>query len=417
MRQPTVVLIGLLAVPVSAQGRERVPVVPMRPQFEYLRPFRAPNKNLQPPLELYDQLRIMQGIVRAPGSYAVETDTDGREVCTSPAWREARAQAEVKAARMGGYLAVVCQESGSAADRSLGFYGAYWIDSIQDTIAILSLIPGEPVAQVREEAMQRALPFLRVQLAKNRGGDAGPRAPSPADFAANAAVGSRVYDRPDAALYDFDVRPWCALVECESARDRAQGLWFLRELVAIRKDLGPQTLDLVKTLLPEQLTAAESEVRAQARAYLAAIDPEQRPLPADDAPRDATIAWMEAVLHDVFPPIRRISAGLVELYPSRDLDQIVAAGKDLLGRDALGSTASGTAGGVYYRGFQLQRVPAPLDQLGLPKDAVITRINGVGVNDSKSVLETIEQFAARRQALIVEFVADERQKAIEFRLK
>lgn len=417
MRHVAFTTLCLLPGAALAQAQPLAHVVPMRPQFEYLRPFRTPDKNLQPPLELYDQLRIMQAIVRSPGSAKVEIDKDGREVCDSPAWREARSKAEIAAARMGGYLAVVCQESGSAADRSLGFYGAYWIDSVQDTIAIMSLIPGEPVAQIREAAMQRALPFLRVQLAKNRGGDAGPRAPSAEEFASGKTLGSRVYDRPDAPQYDFDLNPWCALLECKEERDRAQGLWFLRELVLIREDHGPASLALIQTLLPGLLAHRASEVGRQACAYLAAVDPKKRPQPADDADAAAVQAWADAIVNDVFPPIRRISAGLVELYPSSDVDRIVALGRDLLGRDAIGSTASGTVNGIFYRGFKVQRLPEPLDRLGLPKDAVITHVNGVPVSDSGGLLETVELFAQRKQALIVEYVAREERKAIEFRLK
>ncbi|MEZ5966451.1 MAG: hypothetical protein R3F56_21625 [Planctomycetota bacterium] len=417
MRHVAITTLCLLPALMRAQTPRPVHVVPMRPQFEYLRPFRVPDKNLQPPLELYDHLRTMQAIVRAPGSYKIEIDREGREVCTSPAWRDARDKAEVAAARMGGYLAVVCQESGSAADRGLGFYGAYWVDSIQDTIAIMSLIPGEPVASIRADAMQRALAFLRVQLAKNRGGSSDPRAPSPTEYAGNEATGSRVFNNPDAPLYDFDVNPWCALLECKEARDQAQGLWFLSELVKIRKDQGPPTLALVQTLLPATLTHSEAEVRKQARAYLAAVDPETRPVPADDAPAEQVRAWLEAIVYDVFPPIRRISSGLVELYPSADLDRVAATGKDLLSRDAIGSTASGTVNGLYYRGFKLQRLPDPLDRLGLPTDAVVTHVNGVPVTDSKGLLQTIELFVARRQTLIVEYVAKEQQKALEFRLK
>jgi hypothetical protein len=412
----SVLLSGLSLFVGALAGQKPAPVVPMRPQFEYLRPFRSPDKNLQPPLELYEQLRVMQGIARAPGQ-RVTIDQEGREVCDSAAWKEARAKAEVKAARMGGYLAIVCQESGAPADRSLGFYGSYWIDSIQDTIAIMSLIPGEPVASIREEAMQRALPFLKVHLAKTRGGEGEVRAASPVDHAAGQARGGRVFDDPNAAVYDFDINPWCALLECEEPRDQAQGLWFLREVIAIRPAFGPASLELVQSLLPPLVVHDHSEVRRHARAYLAAIDPKQRPAPAEDAPVSDVQAWLASILYEVFPPIRRVSAGLVELYPSADLDEIVATGKDLLARDAIGSTASGTAGGVFYRGFKVQRLPAPLDRLGVPKDAVITRINGLPVTESKEVLAAIERFGADKQAMMVEFVAKEQVRAIEFRLK
>jgi hypothetical protein len=48
---------------------------------------------------------------------------------------------------------------------------------------------------------------------------------------------------------------------------------------------------------------------------------------------------------------------------------------------------------------------------------VITRINGLPVTESKEVLAAIERFGADKQAMMVEFVAKEQVRAIEFRLK
>src|SRR5690606_25617442 len=152
---PAMRLPGLLAlslVPAAAQALTPAPgKIPMRPKMEYLRPFRNPDKNLQPPMELYEELRTMLAIARDP-SVKKSYDEEGREVCDHSAWREAMSRAQIKSARMGGYLAVVCQESGDAGDRALALYGAYWLDSLQDTISILALIPGEPVPHLREEA-------------------------------------------------------------------------------------------------------------------------------------------------------------------------------------------------------------------------------------------------------------------------
>jgi hypothetical protein len=409
-------LLAAFALVPAVVAQDPKPIIPMRPQLEYTRPLRTPDKNLQPPLELYDELRVMRAIARDPAA-KVTFDSDGRQVCDSESWRQARAKAEIKATRMGGYLAVVGQESGEAADRALAYYGAFWLDSIQDTLSIMALIPGEPVPAIRDDAIQRALPFLRAHLGKTQGGEGGARAPSPVDYAQGRVTGDRVYQDPNAPAYDFDINPWCALLECEQARDKAQGLWFLRELVTIRKQYGLETLTLVKSLLPGLVVHADQEVRKQARAYLAAVDPHNRPAPPDDAPDSAALAWLESILYELFPPIRKISPGLFELYPSTDLDQIVAAGKDLLSRDAIGSTTTGTVNGVFYRGFKVQRLPKPLDLLQIPLEAVITAINGVPVADSKGLLDTITATLRTKRALVVEFVARDQQRAIEYRLR
>lgn len=413
MRLPAVLALSL--VPAAAQALTPPPgKIPMRPKMEYLRPFRNPDKNLQPPMELYEELRTMLAIARDP-SVKKSYDEEGREVCDHSAWREAMSRAQIKSARMGGYLAVVCQESGDAGDRALALYGAYWLDSLQDTISILALIPGEPVPHLREEAMLRALPFLRVQLAKNRGGEGGARKASPVDHAHGNVIGGYVYEHPDAPLYDFDVAPWCALLETPQARDRAQGLWFLAEVAAIRREYGLAALGLVQHLLPALAIEREAEVRRHARRLLATLDPRERPEPVADAPDDEVRAWVEAVLYEIFPPIRQVSSGLIELYPSKDLDRIIATGKDVLERDAIGQTASGKVNGMFYRGFKVQRIPEPLDLLRLPKDAVITHVNGQPVTDSATLLRAIEATAGKG-SLMVEYVASGQQYAIEYKL-
>ena len=72
--------------------------------------------------------------------------------------------------------------------------------------------------------------------------------------------------------------------------------------------------------------------------------------------------------------------------------------------------------GKASRGFKLQRVPEPLDMLQIPQDAVITAINGVPVSDSKGLLETLTKLLGNRRALLVEFIAGDKAKAIEYRV-
>lgn len=414
-------LLSLLCLPaLAAQARltptDTTSVVPMRPGFEYLRPFRTPDKNLQPPLELYDDLRKLDAIVRNPGGARVHTDDQGREVCDHPAWKEANIRAQIKGTRMGGYLAVVAQDSGSVGDRRLAHYGSYFVDSVQDTISIMSLIPGEPTALVREEAMPRALAFLRVHLIKNRGGERVVREATATDHAEGRAIGNKVYENPDEPVYDFDVRPWCALVEAGDVRAQAQALWFLAELIGFRTEIGPVTLVLMQPFLGKLLVHENAELRKHARAYLAAVDPQHRAQPKADASAADVERWFALVVYTVFPPIRRVSSGLVELHASGDLDRIAETGAELLGRDALGSVASGTVNGIYYRGYRLQRIPAPLDQLGIPVDAVVTHVNGLPVTDSKSLLDAIKLILAANKPVMVEFIADRQTKAIEYRV-
>jgi hypothetical protein len=407
---PLVPLAGLAAAQDEVRARPtRVPL--WQP---YLKPFRTPKTNLQPPLAFYDEVREMDRLQRDPTTCRNAVDAEGRPTCDNPKWQEHRQQALSKGQRLGGYLATVLQDSGSAADRRLAFYGSYFVDSIQDTIAIMSMIPGEPEAATRDENYGRAIDFLRVHLTKSRDGEAAARDPSPADYARDAVVGNKVYERPDAPLYSLDLNPFCALAEIGEPRDQAQALWFINEVVGIRKEFGQHALSLMKDFLLPLLAHRHEELGKQARAFLQAVDSKGRKAPEGAGERELG-AWLDAVVYDVFPPIRQVSAGLVELHASDDLRRIGEVGRDALARDALGSTRTGRVGQMPYRGFRVMRLPAPLELLRIPVDAVITHVNGVPVATSAELLDAVTLFAKDRRKLIVEFVHEGGTKAIEYR--
>ena len=115
---------------------------------------------------------------------------------------------------------------------------------------------------------------------------------------------------------------------------------------------------------------------------------------------------------------------------SPERDALAAAGKKAL-LDGIGEAAYGTtSGGLPYRGLRINRVPEELEVLQIPVGAVITAVNGVPVNDGPHLLEVIASLFVMnervkgtpkprqisRRKLIVEFLADGKTRAIEYRV-
>ena len=166
------------------------------------------------------------------------------------------------------------------------------------------------------------------------------------------------------------------------------------------------------------LKSEDESIRDEAFELIAAADPKSRPaLPTDSDPSDVE-TWLSAVLYELYPPIRVISNGLIDLYPSADLDEVVEVGTELLKRDGIGSVRNGqTNNGAYYRGFHIGRTPEPLDKLGLPIGAIITSINGQPVSESAQLLEVIKTELEVRLQFLVEYVHDGEMLAIEYRVR
>jgi hypothetical protein len=219
-------------------------------------------------------------------------------------------------------------------------------------------------------------------------------------------------------LYRIDAGPYLTMLELDDYRDLAQALWFLRQLIDIVPESARSILFFAKEHLPRLLTHERDVVRHEARLFVQIVDPEKRTMPAEDAPAPDQLAWFDAVIYDVFPPIRPISEGLTELYPSEDLERIIAVGRDVLSRSAIGERHQGRLpGGTHYRGFKVMRLPEPLDRLGIPLDATITAINGSPVTDGKSVLAAVERYVEAKQDLMVEYVDQGEPKVMEYRLR
>jgi len=392
---------------------------------DILSPFRDPDQDYPPPDAVYAALRTMKNVAEGPGRDALSYDPDGREVCEHPAW--SRAFRDLGDAMRQGYegdLAQIMRRSRSAEDREIAFYGAFYGTNVPDVINLISHIPGEPERRIREQALPRAIAYLRVHLQRRFGDlsadqqkalrDQRPAVGSPA-----AKARGITEDYTDETwLFGLNVKPFLELLDAEAPLDRAQALWFFKELMFIRPDLAHDWLRPQAPRIRRAATSPSDAERNEAFGLIAALDPEKRSPPGPDATEDEIHAWLDTVLEDVFPPVHRVSSGLVHLYPGRLRDRIVAAGQDVLRRGAMGRfVAERLPNGEYYRGIELNPLPEPLDELGFPTGAVVTAVNAQAVTKEAQLLDFLTKaLQGGTHTFVVEYVRNQKVHAVEIRV-
>jgi len=398
------------------------------PERDILSPFRACSEISAPPEEQFRQLRIMMDSAkRAP---ARSFDAEGRSVIDDERWRLAREQLDLLGLDAG-HLAQLMRSSRDAEHRAVAFHGAFYCLSPNNVFNLISHIPGEPVRPIREAAYPRAIAFLKAHLGRTYG-DLTPEQqneldlPEPGSPAARQSGITRAPIDSD-PLYVINLKPFFQLLDLDEALDQAQGLWFLAECFRMRPDLAQGWLEPALPRVNELLINGDRRARAQAIGLLQAIGPENLEVPAIDADNDTLSEFASRAAREMFPPIRRLGAGLLLLLPGSERDALVVAGKKAL-NEGLGSPTYGkTRGGLPYRGFRIERVPDHLAVLGLPVGAVITAVNGVPVRNGEHLIEVIAKQFYRRDGdgemqpistrrLMVEYVIDRSAHAIEYRV-
>lgn len=393
-------------------------------QRDILSPFRDPRNFIPIPeqmTDVYRQLQIMKSTAESLGP--VRFDSQGREVCDHPRWKaayEVLRGYDIDA----GFLSYVLRSSGSYEDRDIALYGSYFVDNPDWVLDLIEHIPGEPIRSLREKAYVRALNYLKVHLTR-RYGDlteeqlgalASNRPPLGSPVARSMGITSN--PKPEDRLHSINLHPFVELLEVDSASDQAQGLWFLKECFWIHKELAVVWMEQMTPRLRLFLKSEDESIRTETFELIEAADPKSRPAPPTDSDPSDVETWLSAVLYELYPPIRVISNGLIELYPSADLDEVVEVGTELLKRDGIGSVRNGqTNTGAHYRGFHIGRTPEPLNKLGLPIGAIITSINGQPVSESAQLLEVIKTQLEVRLQFLVEYVHDGEMLALEYRVR
>ena len=393
------------------------------PERDILSPFRAPADLYAPPDELFHQLRIMQAIAARPDAKK-EFDADGREIVDDDTWRAARAEV-VKIGVDAAYLAQIMRLHKHGGERATAFYAMFFSDNRDDVFNLIAHIPGEPDRRTREAAMPRAVAFLRANLGRTFGSlsaeekDAIKKAMPQIGSPAAKSAGLKRLPIDEDPLHEVRLKPFFQLLDCDEAIDQAQGLWFLKEVFAIRRDQALLWLEPALPRLRQLLQSTDANVREQTIGLLTVIGPKNLRKPPVDDPRDLQ-AWADEASKALFPPIRNINDSLIQLQPSPERDAIVAAGTKALESSAIGDPVSGqTADKQHYRGYRIVTVPDELKPLAIPREAIITRVNGALVADAASLLKTVrEQLQSLKhpRTLLVEYVRDGVVHAIEYRI-
>lgn len=387
---------------------------------DILSPFRQPDQDYPVPDALYDALRRMQNIADHVDYDDKSFDEHGREIVDHPDWRAAYRDLErVRGRGFEGQLARIIRRSRSAADRDTAFYGAFFGETPEHVINLIAHIPGEPHRPTREKAMNRAIPYLRANLGRRVDElTEEQRQHLAAMRRESGQLGKNEDLVADHFAYGLNIKPFAELLALDDSLDRAQGWWFFKEVVRMRRE----EVDIWLRPLVGRIRLAVREgqpiERRQVFELLSILDPKGRTPPPANAEGERVTEWSSDVIESVFDPIRVVSEGLVELYPGRDRDALVRVGLDLLRRGGLGQPARGQLeNGDWYGGVRISTRPEPLDQLPIPVGATLTAINSKGFNDEEELLGVIETFLeAGNVRLLVEFVQAGKAKAVEFRI-
>ena len=391
------------------------------PERDILSPFRSPTDVTAPPDELFRNLRLMTSIAaRHPESSSF--DAKGREVVDDDAWRKAYARVQTIGLDAGMLAQMMCLHRNSA-QRETAFFGGFYCDNIGYVIELIAHIPGEPVRRIREQAFPRAVQFLRAHLGR-RFGDLNdeeralvvanmPELGSPTARSRGIQRAPRDSDH----LHALRLTPFFQLLDVEDPIDRAQALWFLKEVFAIRIDLASAWLEPALPRVKQLLLSGDEDVRREAVALFEVIGPED--LPAAPAEAASLRAWADRAGKRLFPPIRNLNDAIVQLYPSAERDAIVDAAVRAMESLSIGDPFRGrNADGEWFVGYRIARVPDELAPLAIPAEAVITSVNGAPIESAAGLLGVVKKVArkARPTRVFVEYVLKGKPHAIEYRI-
>lgn len=348
--------------------------------FDHLEPFRSPQgvdiSQRGQLHDLLDDLVFMLKLRVAAKPEQLSTDKFGREICDHPKWKEAFERVQQNSLKMEGWLGHLLLHSTVLSQRQAACYGMFYFNNPQNVIHMISFIPGEPIRDLRQETMRRALNYMAVHYPESR----------PLDPA-------RPEIRFEVPAYDFNPLPYMQLLDTPKHLDQAQGLWFLTEVLKIRPDMGKAWFDELRARL-HRLAGSESKlVRNRLGNLLLALKTKASEAAATrEKPRDTSAlqTLISAIDKELFPPIRHISLGYCELHPSPELNELIRSGQNVLASSSILQPGSARSGSLLRYGLRVARVPSPLDKLGIPKGAIIVTVNQIEVRNTALLRKAIE---------------------------
>ena len=346
--------------------------------YDELTPFRnptglkvpgAPQVKLPP---IVEEFVIMFNLAVSARSEDLVVDESGRQIYADPRWAASLEKVLELSIRMEGWVGKLFMESDNVLWRRVCAYGMFYFNNPQDVINMIAFLPGEPRRDIREDSFWRVVEYLAIHLPQNR--PQNPLTPN------NGVV---------VPLYQFNPMPFMQLLDKPEELDQAQALWFLAEVLSFRPDLGKSYLSEIVDRVPALLTSSSAMVRSRALDFLAAIDRTPGRAPEPSATDEERLAWLGQLEYELYPPIRHISSGLVEIYPSADRERLVTVGRQWLDdKDFLPKATEVTKSGMTRYGVRVNHLPDPLDKLGIPMGALIMGIN-------RAPTRTAEEFHKR----------------------
>ena len=171
--------------------------------------------------DLIADLTEMQRLAVNANHLQLMIDPDGREICSVRSWTQAHENVKANGLNMEGWLGKILREDNDVRTRRACIYGMFYFNDPHKIIQLISNLPGEPLRDLREAGFELALRYMRVHYKKS--------SPQNLKFPDNGIVVPK---------YEFNPLPFFLLLDQKQTIDQRQGLWFLTEILKIRRDLG-----------------------------------------------------------------------------------------------------------------------------------------------------------------------------------
>lgn len=312
-------------------------------------------------------------------------DEEGRPTTREGHFATLRERLEKSLYRQGGMIRVYRMDENNAARRRASIFGSLFVTPRQDAVDLLRFLPYEPVTTLRQEAIEFSKPFLKAQVHERK---------------------TDAQGKPGEPVYFVDAAPWIDLSRSRETKDRLLALDVLTEIARARPLAMRASLPYLKRWFPDLLRSKSEPLRERAKTFMTVLEPEAR-FPKDV---ERSVEYFGRVYKKLYPPVR-LHKGRCELYPSPELDAVVAAARDLL-RDRSATKMESrvvrkSIGTFDMFGLRLLRIPLPLEKAGLSTKMLLTTLNGQPIESREMLLSTIEKAVARGQTrFVVEWVTE-----------
>ena len=350
------------------------PKAPQKPEKPFSKPFRY-RLPIKDPKWDKDFIKLLGDIDRLANKWRQAGDRgfDQRGVPTTAlrGFAELRDDIVKRLAKKGGHLRVVMTDDKSSMRRRAAFFGLMLVPERQAAVHLLRYIPHEPRVGVRRQAALQSFNFFEAHCKTTKEGK-GPQG---------------------GYSYVIDLGPWLDLTRAKTVDDVIIGLEALRRFAVARPGMSNEILYTARKWMGSLLASKHAKIRKGTHAWLAAAAPKHKiAQEPEQAMQDFT-----TLIRTLYPAIR-LHGGFCSIHPGPMRDELIKVGRKLLKEGGLGKAASRahkTKRGTFHKlGILIQRLPAPLDRLGLRAGDLLTTLNGMPLDSQKTLLATLEKCIA-----------------------